>query len=278
MVKRCRSVSLLARGIWGTKRDPRQSYMALFKTYYDASGSQSSLSNSLVVIGLLATEAKWLRFEPKWEAVLEKHGVTAHHHKDYTNCPDKSEFASWKDDHEQRKEYLTGLLAALKRGINKGFIVVVPVGAFEAVNKEVKWDNSLYGLAADLCSRHAEKWIGKKHQSADLHHFFEEGDTGQDVFRGVLEFRRMTKGIPYPMSIVPKVDKHGKRLRQFEAADLIAWEVRRWSDDMNKVRGPSLRQSFTAILKDLPLTMSILDAKKMLPICRTRPDLFPPRR
>jgi hypothetical protein len=253
--------------------------MAFFQAYYDASGSQSSPDGGLAVVGLVATETKWLRWERHWEKILRDFGVTAHHHKDFTVSAPRSDFASWESDKEKRADYIAALIRAIARGMNKGFAVVIAPGVLQQVNREVElpFGENGYALAANVCRRYAEMWLRKKHPTAQLHHFFEDGDTGQGVLQDVAALIEVIGTLRSPLTIVPKVDSQGKRLRQFEAADLVAWEARRGVlDALSPPRLP--RQSLVAIAKRLPLAGTTLTAERVLAICRKRPDLYPPRR
>ncbi len=276
MIHRRRSIASIASTAWGATRDPRRCWMALFQAYYDASGSQSSPDSGLAVVGLVANEARWLRFERHWEDVLRDFGVTAHHHKDYTVCARGSDFASWKGEDERRTQYLKALIGALNLGMNKGFVVVIPPDVLQAVNKEVTFGDNGYALAANVCRRYVEKWLNKKHPSAELHHVFEDGDTGQGMLRDLVAFRDIIIGLRSPLTVLPKKDPQGRRLRQFEAADLVAWEARRGVlDSLSPPRVP--RGSLIEIGNLLPIAGTTLTADRLLAICRKRPDLYPPR-
>src|SRR5947209_8051688 len=114
MIRTRRSIETIANTVWRRSRDPRRCWMALFQAYYDASGTQSAPDGGLCVVGLVSSEEKWLKFEPRWEAVLNEFGVTAHHMKEFTGPAPKSEFAKWGRDSERRARYLAALIKATK--------------------------------------------------------------------------------------------------------------------------------------------------------------------
>jgi len=248
----------------------------LFQSYYDASGSESSPENGLTVVGLVASESKWLRFQAAWEAVLQDHGITAHHMRHFTGSSPKSEFASWKADDARRARYMEALVKALKQGMHKGFVVTIEPSALSAVNREVRFGDHGYALAANLCRRYVERWLVQKHPAARLQHIFENGDNGGGILRDLAAFSDVIDGLRFPFSIVEKIRSDGQRVRQFEAADLVAWETRRMVIDAS-IPGRHPRRSLMEIARMLPLAGTTLTAAKILPICRERPDLYPPR-
>jgi hypothetical protein len=248
----------------------------LFQSYYDASGSESSPENGLTVVGLVATEAKWLRFQRAWEQVLDEHGITAHHMRHFAGSSPKSEFASWKADDPRRASYVAALIKALKQGMHKGFVVTLEPSALLTVNQEVQFGDHGYALAANLCRRYVEQWAVQKHPAAELQHIFEDGDNGRGVLRDLAAFSDIVDGLRFPFATVEKVGPDGQRVRQFEAADLVAWEARRMVIDAG-TPGRSPRRSLIEIARMLPLAGTTLTAAKILPICRKRPDLYPPR-
>ena len=64
------SISHLCNAIWGNhNRD--ECVVTVYETYYDASGAQSDRDGVLLVLGVYATESRWLRFENQWDEVLD---------------------------------------------------------------------------------------------------------------------------------------------------------------------------------------------------------------
>ena len=248
--------------------------MALFQAYYDASGSEASLrTGGLSVVGVVATEAKWLKFERDWERVLAEYRVDAHHMKHFTGPTPRTVFDGW--DAPTRAKYYQALIASLKRGMQKAFAVNVEPDTLDEVNKHYQFTEHAYAFAANLCRRYAEKWVVQHHPSAALSHVFEHGDTGQGVLLQAAKLNDIITGLKFPLTIVPKKDGTGKRYRQFEAADMLAWEVRRAVLDSRS--GHSFRGSLLAIGKHLPISGARLTAERVLRICASRPDIYPPR-
>jgi hypothetical protein len=247
-----------------------------FTAYYDASGSQSSPSGGLAVVGLVASVAKWSRFESDWDATLAEFGISAHHMRQFTGSSPGSEFAAWEGQEARRSRYLAQLVRALKRGMQKGFAVVVAPDALRRVNEEIAFGGNGYALAANLCRRFTEKWLEEKHPKATLEHVFEHGDVGQGVLRDELAFSDIVEGLHFQVKILPKLDKSGRRRRQFEAADLLSWEARRMVNTIELRFGGRPRRSLSEIARMLPMAGTTLTSEKILTICRKRPDLYPP--
>jgi hypothetical protein len=243
--------------------------MAVFRAYYDASGVETQ-NGHLVVVGVIATEARWKKYEQRWNAVLSEYHLTHHHHKDYAHS--KNEYARWKGDEVKRKEYLRRMIAALHFGMNKGLVVMIPNSAIKAVNDRYIWGkgdgSGAYLLAADTCRKGVEDFVHNSHPGDELVHVFEKGDKGQDWLPDLL---RIGGGRNNGWAILPKKDDAGRRIRQFEAADLVAWEMKRLMDDRAEGRQRPIRGALRELSHVLPIKAKEIDAQVMLRICDDAP-------
>lgn len=245
--------------------------MVTFRAYYDASGSESR-PGALVVVGVAATERKWPRFERRWEKVLSDYGVTNLHMKEYT--AGRGEFASWYDDKERRAAFSAALLKALKHGTNKVFFVGISSQSIEAADHVCHWRaGGGYVLVANVCRRMVERWIKKHPAGGTVHHVFEKGDLGEADLPKIVPLQ----GRYASFSIVPKLNPQGERIRGFEGADFVAWEVRRLLDDVGGGGPVKLRVAVQEIARQLPMETKTITGKRLIEICQKRPDLFPPR-
>ena len=76
-----------------------------FASYYDASGSESDAQGAIMVIGLVASEAKWRKFANSWRRVLgsKRFDVPYFHMKEFAHS--KGPFEKWRGDDETRKAF-----------------------------------------------------------------------------------------------------------------------------------------------------------------------------
>src|SRR6266699_697635 len=72
-------------------------HMALFHSYGDTSGTQSSRDGkTLVTVGVVATDKKWERFDKRWTLAMREFGVTELHMKDFAHSV--GQYKNWKGD------------------------------------------------------------------------------------------------------------------------------------------------------------------------------------
>lgn len=116
----------------------------------------------------------------------------------------------------------------------------------------------------------ARDWIKKKYPGHRSQHTVEKGDDGQH------ELSRLTSLTDWGVSIVPKIDPDtGMRLRPFEAADLVAWETKRFYDDLNaQPRRVRMRQSNRRLNEMLSFGGGQINVESM---CVQYPQFYPPR-
>ena len=73
--------------------------MNTFTATYDASGSEGDADGVLVVVGLVANEYKWKRFELEWKIALDTFKAPHFHRKELGDRKlGKGVYAKWSDD------------------------------------------------------------------------------------------------------------------------------------------------------------------------------------
>jgi hypothetical protein len=255
--------------------------MAVYTAYYDAGGTQSDFGGALVVAALVATECSWCRFERESSRILKRHGnVPALHMKDLV--PGKGVFKGW--DNTQKAALLTPLITLMQRRILVTYSVGVFLNDFEAANtryclKETYGagdpESGALGYCAQACVALVTNWMGDNHNRKRIAHVFEKGDTGARSFARFVDSHHL--GSARAVSFVEKYDKQtGDRVRAFEAADLMAWEQRNVYNTVSTQHFLPPRKSRER-LEAIPHYHTIQPAEYIEGMCRSRPDLIPPR-
>ncbi len=257
----------------GSVRDPTRSFVAIYRAYYDASGSEGA-DAPLTVAGLVATEAKWLAFERLWREVLEQYDVPYFHAKEFVGS--RGPFSEWAGDEERRAAFLARLVKVIKLGANKMFTVAAHTADFAAVNERFHLLDSCgpYALCAGVCVRRAHDWIMTKGPERVPIHVIESGDAGQGKLTEILGNENL------PFSVLPKVDPiSGEWVLEFQAADLLAWEFRRGYKDITLAgrMGDSLRRSLREVVMTIPGDQYEVEGGKLRQMCLGNPGEFPPR-
>ena len=256
--------------VWMT-HDPARHWMLVFKAYHDASGSQGDRKGVLVVVGVLATEQKHIRFEREWREALRDAGVDSFHMKSFAAF--RSPFEDFRNDEPRRIALLKSLIRVIKRNANKGFSVALDLAAFQEVANLYKIArplNRAYPLAAAVCQDVIDVWLKRKHPGCGIQHIIEAGDTGQGAYV------HLARNVGKPVTVMPKIDPvSGERLAQFEAADLLAWERHKLFGEALESDRLRLRAPIMAMRKHLPHDGRVMDKAGLIGWCEK--NEFPKR-
>lgn len=225
----------------------------------------------LCVAGVVSTERKWRRFEEDWNRELDRFGVSAFHMRNFAHS--RGEFREWAGKPELRAEFLQSLIGVTKRGIHKAFATIIPADVFAALSNVFDFGTAshsgAYHVAAVWNMGQAERWIAEKHRGRTVCHFLEKGDTGQGALAAG------ERPFVQHVTILPKRDPaSGAYIRPFEAADLIAWEYRKYVFDLATAEHRSLRQSLREIERTVPVKAEYLPLEWAADICAS---IFPRR-
>ena len=230
--------------------------MAVVTAYLDASGSPAT---EVVAVGaVVATPDKWQEFHDRWNDCLDAFGISALHMKEFAHF--RGEFHSWRDDEPKRKRLLNALLWIIQDCVDYTATTAVWMPDYDIVDANYALSETTrpYTMGAMGCAGSIVIWAKNSgHNKHDIIWIFEKGDEDQGDLRKHWD-------IVYPDARVEpifckKVDSYpaspARRIRAFEAADLIAYESRHLntaiqrlggSINENAVRRPLLR------MRDLP--------------------------
>jgi len=256
---------------------PRAVIAAEFLAAYDASGSENDRNGTLVVVGLVATERKWDRFELEWQAVLDQFEVPYLHLKELNHRHSgEGVYAKWKNDDETPKKFLRALVKVIKRGINKAFCYGTVLPDYKEVNQEFRLREAVgspYVLTAGSCYDIVNEWGRRKYPKRSVFHVFEQGDCGQKDFKK--RIKRQNKLIIQ----VPKIDPGtGEMLKPFQAADLFAGAYRNAANKRGKVRRvEDYGDVLSELARMLPQKALIHHRGTLRAICEANPDQCPKR-
>lgn len=242
--------------------------MAMLTGYYDAAGSQGD-SGMLTVVGVVSTEAKWLRFENEWNSALRQFGVPYLHMKEFN--PSVGPYGGWKNKPDVRAAFLRALIGITKRGVLKIFSSSIRVSGYVAANKTHCLDETFggaYGFATAACIVQVSIWRARRYSHCRLLNVVERGDAGQGQFLSSIcatTWRAIGKVIP-----LSKVDMETHDwFAPFQPADFIAWELRREKIANLGSGGRRVRESLKAIARDLPAQEAALTDSYILQMCES---------
>jgi hypothetical protein len=243
----------IARGLFGSRL---HSVMA-FLTYLDTSGSGlDPLIKALSVGGFVGDEAAWAEFEPQWEAILTRFGVSELHMRDYAHSV--GEFESWKGNVEKRADFMAQLGALIKGSDIQPIGATMPLSVYRLFNRYYCVQEALgapHAFASQVAIAMSAQWRDVNHVGEPMVFYVEKGDNQQEDLRRVLARVIWDAGYAAEPIIHPKrwTDRHGvvHRVIPFQACDFIAYEQAKAVTDMITKRKTQLRRSFTGAVKPI---------------------------
>lgn len=240
--------------------------MASFVAYYDTSGHDHQRVQ-MVTGGLVTTERKWLQFDNEWQEALNNE-VRYIHMREFV--------PGYACTHPQEADALIERCAkAIKRRVNKAFVVGLDVDDYEDVNKTYSlkeaYDTPLScigGVTVQAVSR----WMKEKHPNDGIRHIHEKGDSGWT------RCLKLLKGLNITLDFEPSEDDRGKRHPYFQAADMVAWIYRRVVvDKVEGNEGERYLKWFSNLRRLVPNLAGGLDRAALITHCEENPTLFPQR-
>jgi len=261
----------LAWSVW-LNHDPDKCWMAMYTCYYDASSTQEESTRPLVVVGLLSTVKKWLKFEREWERVLEEFEAPYLHMKEFAHSV--GPFATWKNDDAKRAGFIGSLIKVLKRRVNMVFQYRLVPDVFHKFDREYMLTEAFgnpYAFTTMATVRLAQYWFESHYPKDQIEHVVEKGDAGQPRLLALFA------GLPYVPALKPKVDpKTGQHLVPFQAADLLAYEA--YLNIFRHLKGQKqvIRRSL-AELRKIPFRAHLCDDEVMQLVITQNPEACVPR-
>jgi hypothetical protein len=216
--------------------------------YFDESGDETILC----LAGLLGPPDRWTLFEKEWRDLLRLYEVTEFHMVD---CEaGRGEWAKLKDDraarHEAQRKFLT-LLLDVELGPIGGYVAGIHLPSFALAGRG---DERAAWLAAFRRSLHSLGGL-----QAGMNERFGSDDglglifDNRDKVRGESQAILQEAATSVPVKPVAFVDSRDEPAVQ--AADLVAWEMRRaMSDALSRPDAPNRRGFQRLIETAIPLT------------------------
>jgi hypothetical protein len=215
---------------------PGPRLLTMLAAYYDESGTDGH-SRSVVVAAYVSTVSQWERFQREWQGALSAEQVTVFHMKDFAHR--RGEFRGWE---EPRRRLLQKLLVTI--GIRTQYRVATALNLddYQAV---FQTDISPYAFCVVDTLKRVGRWVNRYAPDDRVAHFFERGTGhGREITSGIdaiLDDSRNARRY--------RIDSYTfarKELSPLQAADLFAYEARKYIEDMETSR--KLRKSFELLI------------------------------
>ena len=199
-------------------RNPGKVWAAImteFAFYLDDGGHPDD-QPFLVVAGYVATELRWLAFEPQWRAALNKFELGDEFHM--------TDFMRARYTALKRDQILSELALITKHHTLHPFMCCLDIAAYGRVNEEFALEESHgapFALTFRALKRAMHIWENQNFNFGDRSLTFIEQGTKH---YGDLEKVCKRAGIPIPHRVP-------KEMPQVQPSDILAWETFKWLKD-----------------------------------------------
>jgi hypothetical protein len=234
----------------------------------EAGGKQDQFT---VVSGWLSTMARWERFETDWRLMLASYNLEYFHMKEFSQST--KIFKKWKDCEGIRKRFVHDATEIIRSTVEYGFLVYSHHQIFEAMDRRFRLSETLsspYAIAGRGCVAQVEKWRGVAGGSEEIGYVFEDGGPDKSGLSRVMEIPRK---LPAPM-FRPSRNLKGRRgelksgVVQLQAADFLAYELRKHRIELASRTSRPPRRSFHEILKVPIIAMASFNAENAQEVCQ----------
>jgi hypothetical protein len=226
---------------------PGQCLIIMLKAYLDDSGDSADPAEKICCIaGLACLESKLSEFEEQWDKVLAEFKVPYLHMKEFAHSAPKSPFADWKGDEEKRRNFISKLLDVLEPyaiGVSGATVPISEWHKLDADRKEQLQDPYFMCLQETLV------------QSAALTEMFRDrmdvifSDQSEDKGKAYKLYSHIHENHPIGRSLSSFSFASFKDKTILQAADLIAFEVRRFGADLEIPEATPLRAPMKRLFK-----------------------------
>ena len=204
--------------------------MVLLKAYLDDSGAPHGGHAFLTIAGYVANEAGWAHFEQRWSEELARSGVPYLHMKEFGN-PRSEIYAALKANKEMEADFMCRLRQAIYESVDFCTQTTVIMSDFQSFNR----DNNITLDAYSLCLYGCLLMLKRKYYLNKVEIIMDKFDFAHSRYEKALGYAKsdtLEPMIHNPFSSnVLGGDESFKTVLPIQAADLIAWEMRKICED-----------------------------------------------
>lgn len=197
-----------------------------------------SCEKSFVVVGgWAASTTQWDNFEIDWKLFLASYKVPYFHMREFAHS--RGPYEKWKSADNFRKRFVHDAWDVIKYWVEGGFVSLVQDILFNRVNRLYELQEKIpssYALASRVCMEWADQKSGGQGGCV-----FD--DPGKASLRNsLIQVAAAEPKLPSPIFEPSRDIPHRKKgirrgLVQLQAADFLAWEVRKYAIDHALIRG-----------------------------------------
>ncbi|MBZ5668051.1 MAG: hypothetical protein LAO30_26150 [Acidobacteriia bacterium] len=229
-----------------------------------------------VVCGWVSTVALWEQFEIDWKLFLASYKVPHFHMKQFSQSV--GPFAKWKNRELIRKAFMRDALSIVRWRAQRWVLCYVQHRLFEMADARYMLTETLsspYSVAGRACVAQIDLWNRQEPRSEEIKFVFEDGGPDKG---GLLAAMNVSYKMPDPI-FAPSRDIKGKRgeirrgVVQLQAADLLAYELRKHRREFAVRSGRPTRKSFYEMLKVRGIAMATFHEGNAVQLCQLEKPL-----
>jgi hypothetical protein len=208
---------------------PRAGELSLMLTLYVDDSGKPDQSPVQVLAGYLSTAERWASFSKEWQQLLDDAGLDAFRMSEAWRLARKYQHkGSLNRDH-----LIVRAVECIKRHVEMAFVSSIPFDGFSR-HLDVAQDHShplgrpyFYGFYALLTQVYQHAFEKRANQPLEVIFDEQGGESSQYVLSAMDQFRKLA-GEHFTDLVIPRPHfQNDKRALPIQAADLLAWLVRR---------------------------------------------------
>ncbi len=199
--------------------------MAILKAYFDDSGADKRSDDRLLTIaGYVSTVELWEKFDEAWDTALGEFDYL--HMKEFGDP--NGIYKSVKCDPKKEAAFMGGLVEIIAENTRMGVHTTVMLDDLRRFNREHNRHLNPYALAIHGCISMLQ-W---KFPTVEIEVYFDKFDRASSLVEEGLSYTESDVYQPLKPNLLPvatpiRKDESFKSVRPIQAADLLAWEMRK---------------------------------------------------
>jgi hypothetical protein len=212
--------------------------MVGLRAYLDDSGDGDSPDEThLTIGGFLAEHDGWRHFEPRWKALLDDCGLPYLHMKEFGD-PQSPIYGHIKSDPAKEMAFMQRVISLIKESARGSMAATVDLNDLHAFNKAHRLQIDPYALAVYGCLFQLRSY----HPNDEIEIVVDSFDNSVSRVAKALAYAKSDSQdrlrsdlfIPIPL----QKEKTWREISPLQAADLIAWEMRKYRRERAALRPP----------------------------------------
>lgn len=198
----------------------------MFTGYFDDAGGADH--GYTVAAGWVSTEERWRAFAEQWEQMLAAFQVPWFDMKTLSHF--KGVYATWKEQPQIKDDFQAAACRIIASSAMCSFASIVPHAVFARANETYRvkeYFGNEYALAGLTCAVKMRSWVRRQDSPQPLEIVFDDGTAK----RGKLIDAMRKAHFAEPIFRSPLPKKDGSPIVQLQAADFLAYEVRKVEKD-----------------------------------------------